>query len=240
MPAAFVAAGTPVAAASGNITTPLPDGTQPGHLLAAAITTHDTIPITLPDGWTSIIAEQSGTLTAACRQTFAWHRHTAGETAPTFQHPNGDAIIGALVATSGILVDGDPIDSQATAINAAAFNMFAPASPTVTTTGCLLLAIGSRASSWPSINTMAGTTPGPEWTEATDASTDLGATAALAIDHSVWPNSGTWSQEDFLPNGGDSATNIVSFIALLPQPAAALTTANARALVPARFARRRR
>lgn len=103
--------GTAAKSAGATSVTPgMPAGWQPGDLLVAFV--RNSSPVTFPAGWTKEIDHTTG-----APFTIGYRRAQAGDTAPLVSQPGGGAIHAVVVAYTGALASGNPIDHPTAAKN---------------------------------------------------------------------------------------------------------------------------
>jgi len=173
-PPYFVAAGTSSAAASGDITVPIPAGTQAGDIAVLLVSQTDNVDSTVTAGWEIGSSTTSG---PNHRGLWAWKRLVGGDSNPTVTHTGGDSIIGQISVYRDAIANGNPFGDATSGARAAVTSIIANSiSPTVD--GALVLfMVTSRAAS--TFSNWSGTDP--VFVERIDSSTTLGLDAAIGL-----------------------------------------------------------
>src|SRR4051812_21157356 len=134
----FVAAGTAVWAASGNVTPGLPAGFAADDIHVCIVTASDNVVPTMPAGWTSKQGVNNGAIE---RQTIFWRRAVAGDTAPVVTHAAGDTVGARIFGFRGCVAAGDPIE----AINGGSTGSGIPSASAITATATAITPLSANA-----------------------------------------------------------------------------------------------
>lgn len=112
MALAFRSAGALATVASGNITPALPGTWSQDDIFIAVVVAQDNVTVTFPAGWTKFSELNNGT---TLRTTLAWRRAVTGDGNPTITHTAGSSTSAIIVAYSGAITAGTPVEMSAAA-----------------------------------------------------------------------------------------------------------------------------
>ena len=110
----YVGVSANVAAPTGNLSV-TPPATQTDDIMVCAVSSHDNVVLTFPDGWTKYQELDNG---VALRSTLAWKRCVGAEAAFTITHPAGNGIVANVIVFRGCVATGSPINASSMQANA--------------------------------------------------------------------------------------------------------------------------
>ena len=109
----YVGVSANVAASTGNLSV-TPPATQTDDIMVCAVSSHDNVVLTFPDGWTKYQELDNG---VALRSTLAWKRCVGAEAAFTIIHTAGDGIVANVIVFRGCVATGSPINASSMQAN---------------------------------------------------------------------------------------------------------------------------
>jgi len=215
----FRSAGAVAFAASGNVIPALPTGWQVNDLFICMIASRDNVNSTMPSGWTAI---DSGTNNGTGLRTTSFYRRAqSGDTNPTVTHSGGSQICAGIVAYSGVITTGSPIDVVgATSVNTPASTTitFHSSGITTTTNNDLVVELGGTSNRATCSNYTGTPTP----TEEVDGPNRNNYPEVIIADFIQATAGGTGARSATLNTARTSNGKLVSF---KPQPPAQVASA---------------
>ncbi|WP_372522089.1 DUF6701 domain-containing protein [Sulfuricaulis sp.] len=221
----YVNSGTVANAASGNVAPGYPAGWSAGDMLLCVVESKDNVVASMPAGWTTLSAANSG---AAHRATIFWKIAAAGDsTTPTVTHTGGDSIIAQIIGFNGV-DNTTPFDvANSFTVSPADLTTEAGAITTVSP-NTMLVFTAHMADNHTSIGLPAGSAP---WTQAFFSATNNGTDSSIAAHYGLRAAAGAQAAVTATRAGAAAAISHGAQIALrpavgaltIPKPAGTLT-----------------
>jgi MSHA biogenesis protein MshQ len=160
---------------NGNVAPAYPAGTLVNDLLLCVIETKDNVAVSMPAGWTALLAGSSG---GSHQALVFWKRAANGDLTPTVTHPAGNSIIARIVGFANVATSGSPFEGTASLTNSASDLSTEAAAITTVSAGAVLVFTAHIADNNSSIDN-ANTPPG--WVETFASSTSLGTDSSIEV-----------------------------------------------------------